>query len=122
MTACSGRPPALLRGSVRVEAKVNISHASAEDAAGIYADLAKQHTGDAILASLANQAGFDQLKEDPRKPFTVAAVSVAETVEEGAQETRESDFAEIGRAAQERRGPIRRGLKFYESYIKLRIG
>jgi hypothetical protein len=76
----------LSQGSVKIDAGIQILPASPKDAALIMADLKKPSTGSELLQSLAEKPRFTELKEDPRKDFTISAISVVETVVEYAPE------------------------------------
>jgi len=78
----------LSQGSVKIDAGIQILPASPKDAAVIMADLKKPSTGSELLQSLAQKPRFTELKEDPRKDFTISAISVVETVVEYAPEQR----------------------------------
>ena len=78
----------LSHGSVKIDAGIQILPASPKDAAVIMADLKKPSTGSELLQSLAEKPRFTELKEDPRKDFTISAISVVETVVEYAPEQR----------------------------------
>ena len=78
----------LSQGSVKIDAGIQILPGSPKDAAVIMADLKKPSTGSELLQSLAEKPRFTELKEDPRKDFTISAISVVETVVEYAPEQR----------------------------------
>ena len=61
-------------GSVKVDASIQVPPELAKDAAAIMAELTKPSNGSELLQSLAAQPKFNELKEDPRKDFTVSWV------------------------------------------------
>ena len=65
---------AFSEGSVKVDASIQIPPELAKDAAAIMAELTKPSNGSELLQSLAAQPKFNELKEDPRKDFTVSWV------------------------------------------------
>ena len=64
-------------GSVKIDASVLIPPERSMDFSVVVSNLSKTSIGSELLQSVAEQPGFDGLKEDPLQNFTVSDVSVA---------------------------------------------